>query len=283
MEGCLIKLQELLESLPVVEKKAAILLLDSPRQFIEMQLDEVCYASGASASSVVRLAKRLGCTGFKDLCRAVSVDLALQNSNKPQSESNSGNYDDICRSVCYTNIKAIESTLALIDYEQFAKAVEAIVAAKRVDLYGAASSENVCRDGYLKFTRLKKISVTADNPHCQILSASTLQPGDVAILISYSGVTHDTIETMKAVKKTGATAISITKYGETPLSEMADIKLYVNNSENSYRVSATGSRIGHLTMIDMLFTVVYSIINKDVEEHISQTQSMLNRKMMGIR
>ena len=53
--------------------------------------------------------------------------------------------------------------------------------------------------------------------------------------------------------------------------------------EESYRVSATGSRIGHLTMIDMLFTVVYSIINKDVEEHISQTQSMLNRKMMGIR
>lgn len=72
MEGCLAKMRELLPSLPITERKIALVVLDSPTQAIKMQIDELASLSGVSAASVVRLSKRLGYSGFKELCRSIS-------------------------------------------------------------------------------------------------------------------------------------------------------------------------------------------------------------------
>ena len=67
MEGCLAKMRELLPSLPITERKIALVVLDSPAQAIKMQIDELASLSGVSAASVVRLSKRLGYSGSKEL------------------------------------------------------------------------------------------------------------------------------------------------------------------------------------------------------------------------
>ena len=284
MTGCLIKLREMLDSLPVTERKIALVILDSPDRVADMQIDEIASASGVSAASVVRLSKRMGYSGYKDLCRGISVDLALQRADIPHEDVYpDSDLETIARSACYTDTRAIENTLAMMDYEQFGRAVDAIVAAPRVDFYGMGSSGIVSQDGSFKFLRLNKVSISESDPHYQSITASTLRPGEVAVLISYSGTTFDTIDTLKAAKQAGATTISITKYGSTPLSELADIRLWVDNSESMLRSSATGSRIGHLAMIDMLFAAVSSRLYNSVKPHLDETQLMLNRKKLHIK
>lgn len=284
MSGCLIKLREMLDTLPVTERRIALVLLDSPERVVNMQIDELAAASSVSAASVVRLSKRMGFSGYKDLCRAISVDLALAKADIPYEDIYpDSDLETIARTTCYTDIKAIENTLSMIDYEQFGRAVDAICAAPRVDFYGIGSSAIVSRDGSMKFLRLNKISVTSDDAHGQCIAASTLRSGDVAVLISYSGTTFDTIDTLKVAKNAGATTVSITKFGTTPLSELADIRLCVDNSESILRSGAMGSRIGHLAIIDMLFAAVSSRQFNELKGHLDETQLMLNRKRLHIK
>ena len=284
MAGCLIKMRDMLDSLPVTERKIALVILDAPDHVADMQIDELAHASGVSPASVVRLSKRMGYAGYKDLCRAISVDLALQRSDIPYEDIHpDSDLETIVHSTFYTDTKAIENTVALIDYEQFGRAVDALAAAPRVDFYGMGSSGVVSQDGRLKFLRLNKISICEMDPHNQCLSASTLKPGDVAVLVSYSGTTFDTIDTMKVANAAGATTISITKYGTTPLSELADITLWVDNSESLLRSGAMGSRIGHLAIIDMLFVAVNSRLFSEVKDHLDDTQLLLNRKRLHIK
>ena len=283
MEGCLAKMRELLPSLPITERKIALVVLDSPAQAIKMQIDELASLSGVSAASVVRLSKRLGYSGNKELCRSISVDLALQRSDISYADVYpNSDLETIVRTACHTDMKAIENTLAMTDYDQFAKAVDAIVAAPRVDFYGMGSSGIVAQDGCMKFMRLNKLSTAISDPHNQCISASTLRPGDVAVLISYSGTTYDTLDAMKLAKRAGATTVSLTKFGPNLLSDMADIPLWVDNSESVFRVGAMGSRIGHLVLIDMLFAAVYSRLFDEVQKHLDDSQHILNRKRLRI-
>ncbi len=249
-----------------------------------MQIDEVAYLCQTSAASVVRLSKRMGYLEYKDLCRALSVDLALQKAERSYEDMHpDSSLAAIARSACRTDIEAIENTLSMCDYDEMEKAVAAMVRAKRIDFYGVGSSNLVARDGSNKFLRLAKICLSSEDPHYQLVTASTLGAEDVAVLISYTGTTFDTLETMRMAKDAGAVTISITKYGDTPLSSLADIRLYADNSESLFRSGAMRSRIGQLAVIDILFTAVASRMYGTVKPHLEQTQEILNRKRIHMK
>ena len=50
-------------------------------------------------------------------------------------------------------------------------------------------------------------------------------PGDVILFVSYSGSTHDMMDTLSVAKKTGAKIILITHYPDAPGTALADVVL----------------------------------------------------------
>ncbi|MCE1196224.1 SIS domain-containing protein [bacterium] len=159
-----------------------------------------------------------------------------------------------------------------------ARARGALCAAPRIDFYGAGTSGLVALDASNKFVRINKFTVAHADPHEQMLSATSLRPGDVAVLFSYSGETRDTIETCEIVKATGATVITVTRYGRNLLNEMADIKLSISSAESMIRSGAMGSRIGQLTMVDILYTAVCSRLYDQVKPYLDKTRLTSQRK-----
>ena len=123
--------------------------------------------------------------------------------------------------------------------------------------------------------------MSSSDPHNQILAATSLTKGDVAVLISYSGNTKDILETADVARQTEATLISITRYGKNPLSERADIRLYSSSSEPLIRSGAMGSRIGQLTVVDILYTAVVSREYDSVKHHLDKTRLTSSRKHVG--
>lgn len=281
MTNCLTRLREILNTLPVTERDVALVILESPIKAAEMPIRDLAELSGVSPATVVRLSKRMGYNGYKELCRALSVDLALQSADTVYSASGKDSSpDQVIRDAAYADIKAIENTLSLIDSQMFTKAVDAIAAAPRVDFYGVGTSGTVALDASLKFLRLNKNSVNHSDPFNQCISATTLKTSDVAVFISYSGTTYDTIDTLKVAKNAGALTVSITKAGTNPLSELADISLYTDGSESAFSDSNTASRIGQLVVIDMLYKAVSAKISKQVKHHYDETQLVLVRKKL---
>ena len=133
-------------------------------------------------------------------------------------------------------------------------------------------------DAHNKFVRIHKLSMSSSDPHDQLLCATSLQKGDVAVLISYSGDTKDILETAEVIQKTDATLISITCYSKNPLSQKADINLFSSSSETLIRSGVMGQRIGQLTIIDILYTAVVSRLYGSVKIHLDETRLLSARK-----
>jgi DNA-binding MurR/RpiR family transcriptional regulator len=262
------------------EQQIAMFILDFPNDVVNMSVDELASACGTSASSVVRLCKSAGYSGYKELCRALSTDLALnQNDTITYTDIRPGDsVDSIVRNVCMSNMKAIENTMSMLNTGDLENAVNAIAKANRVDFYGIGSSGTVALDARNKFMRINKLSMSSADPHEQILSATTLKKGDVAVLISYTGDTKDILETADIVKQTEATMVSITRYTKNLLSERADIRLYSSSSETMIRSGAMGSRIGQLTIVDILYTAVTSLEYDKVKKYLDKTRLVSSRK-----
>lgn len=214
----------------------------------------------------------------------LSTDLALGSQEITYTDVRPGDsLDSIVRNVCMGSVRAIENTMTMLEVEELGRAVDALCAARRIDFYGVGTSGTVALDAHNKFLRINKLSIASADPHVQILSATSLKPGDVAVLISYTGETRDILETHDIVRQTGATTITLTRYGKNSLSDKADIRLFSSSSETMTRSGATGSRIGQLTVVDVLYTAVASRLYDEVKPYLDKTRLTSGRKRMRTR
>ncbi len=279
MTGCFLRIKETMQSLAPMEQKVAEFILEYPEEVVAMSIDELAADCSTSTASVVRLSKSVGYSGFKELCRVLASDLANQSNVINYEDIRPGDsLDAIARNVCMSDMKAIESTLSLLDLDALGAAVDVLCGAPRIDFYGAGSSGLVAKDASNKFTRINKIVIAHVDPHEQILSATSLRPEDAAVLFSYSGETRDTIDTCGIVKTCGAKVISVTRYGKNSLSELADIRLFTSSAESMIRSGAMGSRIGQLSMVDILYTAVCSRLYDEVKPYLDKTRLASQRK-----
>ncbi len=280
MTKCLFKLKELLSTLPAREKQIAAFIIGFPEDAVSMSIEDIAARCKTSVSSVFRLCKSAGYSGYKEFSRALSTDIAIsRNSLSKYIDIHPGDSTEkIVKSVCINNINAVENTMAINSIEGLDKVIDVIHSAKRVDFYGIGASGNVAMDAHNKFIRINKISMSSADPHSQILCAPTLKKGDAAVLISYSGNTRDILETARIVKQTKATLISITGYSKNPLCELADICIYSASSESLIRSGPMASRIGQLTVIDILYTAVASRDYNSVRKYIDRTMDISSKK-----
>ena len=123
------------------------------------------------------------------------------------------------------------------------------------------------KDAYLKFLRLNKLCVINEDFHSQILQARNATSEDLALVISYSGATTEIIECMRTLKENKTPIIAITRCVNSPVSELADQKLYTTANESVFRSGAMASRTSQLNIIDILYT---ALANDSYEETLDQ-------------
>ena len=89
-----------------------------------------------------------------------------------------------------------------------------------------------------------------------LTSAALLTPGDVAVAISHSGATQDTVDALALAQRNGATTVAVTNFPRSPLAALADHVLTTAARETTFRSGATASRLAQLTVVDCVFVGV---------------------------
>ena len=74
--GCLLRIRETIHSLTPKELQLANFLLDHADRAVNMSIDVLAETCGVSVSTVVRLCKTLGYTGYKELIRNLYSDIS---------------------------------------------------------------------------------------------------------------------------------------------------------------------------------------------------------------
>ena len=127
--------------------------------------------------------------------------------------------------------------------------------------------------GYLPCTAV--LCVINEDWHSQLLQARNTSREDLGIVISYSGSTVEVIECMKAMRENHTPIIAITRCISSPVSELADYKLYTTANESTFRTGAMSSRISQLNIIDILYT---AFANREYERCLEQLSRTHIRK-----
>ena len=166
---------------------------------------------------------------------------------------------------------SLDNTLKLADKEVLKKCMEILNSAHSIVLFGIGASLLVARDAYLKFARINKSVIFGDDWHLQVIHAQNTTPEDVAIVISYSGMTQETLHCAQIVKKNHTPIIAITRFETSPLSKIADYNLYVASTELFFRSGAMSSRISQLNIIDILYAAYVNQNYDDCIKRISVT------------
>lgn len=214
--------------------------------------------AGTSEATVVRTARILGYSGYRDLRVALSVLAAQQESGQaPAVTSDIGVDDpiaDVVAKLARDEQQTLAETAACVDTRQLAAAVAAAATARRIAVYGIGASCLVGQDLAQKLLRIGLVAHAHTDPHLAVTNAVLLRHGDVAIAITDSGSTEDVIEPLRAAFERGATTIAITGNPVGPVARYADHLLTTTTTrESELRPAAMSSRTGQLLLIDCLF------------------------------
>jgi RpiR family transcriptional regulator, carbohydrate utilization regulator len=248
-----------LSSLAPAEQRVGKLVLADPRAFANLPVSELSDRAHVSKPTVVRFCRSMGYDGLSDF----KLKLAGSVSEGVPFIHRSVDVDDKVSDIM---VKVIDNTVAAFlkyrnDASTFAieRAAEALTETYnkrgRIEFFGVGNSGIVAQDAQHKFFRLGVTSIAYSDGHMQVMSASTVGPGDCVVVISNSGRTRDLMDACDIARKNGATTIVLTASG-SPLASAGNIHLSADHPEGYDRYSPMVSRLLHLLIIDIVATTV---------------------------
>lgn len=272
-------------ALPPAEQRVAKLLLNDARAFANLPVSELADRAHVSKPTVVRFCRSVGYDGLTDFKRKLAgsvnegvpfVHRAVDEDEKPA---------DLI-------VKVVDNAVAaLLHYRNDAAshAFEVAIAAlseaarnnRRIEFYGVGNSGIVAQDAQHKFFRLGINTAACSDGHVQLMSATMLQAGDCAVVISNSGRSRDLLDAAEIARKKGATTIIITASG-SPLAALGQspgqVLLAVDHPEDFDRYSPMVSRLLHLMAVDILTTGVALKLGQNLRPMLQEIKKNLRGK-----
>ena len=217
---------------------------------------DVSNAASVSDAMVVKIAKKLGFEGFRDI-RAGLLEYNRSDSARLFSElAPEDTSAEVVDKIFSTSIQALEETRAILDLEAFEKAASLLSGARHRDFYGIGGSAQIARDVAHKFLRIGLRANVHDDVHMMLMSAALLDTSDVVLAFSHSGTTTAVLEPLELARRCGARTIAITNYADSPIATAADIALCATARGSALLGENAAARIAQLNILDALFVAV---------------------------
>ncbi|MEW9121559.1 MAG: MurR/RpiR family transcriptional regulator [Thermotaleaceae bacterium] len=261
------------------EKIIVEYIMQNYNEVCNMTTYEIANATGTSPATLVRLAKKIGYSGFKALQIAIAKDTSKENINTEnlyEAISVNDSTEEIISKIAMGNMDAIKNTAAIIKPHLIEKTVKEILKAKCIHLFGIGSSYIVALDFQYKLVRINMLTSLHSDYHLQLVAAANIDKNDVAIAISNSGKTQEVYNALKLCRERGATTISITRLGRNPVSAISDININTIEVEQHLRVGAISSRIAQLTIIDILFMCLMKARYHTIPDYVRETGHIIS-------
>lgn len=243
-------------------QRVAESVLNDPSAAARATIVELAERSGTSPATVTRFCRALGFEGYSDLriglasetgrgARIAGWTVDIGREIQPTDP-----LDRVLDQIMAADTQAMHDTAALLDLGQVERAADAIAAARRVDIYGASGSALVGNEMQFSLHRIGVAAWAWSDVHNGLASAALLRPGDVAIGISHSGQTTETIEMVAEAGSHGALTVVLTSFPRSPLADVADVVLLTASQRTTYRPDALSARHPQLVVLDLLYIAV---------------------------
>ncbi len=260
--GVLARLRTQLPQFAGAIRRVAEYVLTDPAGAARATIVELSERSGTSPATVTRFCRALGFEGYSDLRLAIAgetgraarsagwaVDIGREiEPNDP--------LERVLGQIMAADTRAMQETAAMTDLAAVERAADAIAGANRVDIYGASGSALVGAEMAFSLHRIGIAAWSWPDVHNGLASAALLRQGDVALGISHSGQTRETVEMAAEAASRGATTVVVTGFPGSPLADVADVVLLTAAQATTFRPDALSARHPQLVLLDLLYIAV---------------------------
>ena len=255
-------------------------------EFIEQHYDRAAFLTasklgelvGVSESTVVRFATELGYGGYPELQKAMQEMIkdkltSVQRIDVTAAKIGEGSVLDM---VLSQDILKIRRTLEETSREDFDRAVESVINAENIYIFGVRSSSSLAGFlGYYFDLILGNVHIVTDSSRSGMYEALLrISDKDAIIGISFPRYSRTAAEAMTFAKSRGAATIAITDSLLSPLAQSAESVLIARSD----MASVVDSLVAPLSLINAL--IVATVINKkdDVKKTFSVLENVWNEQ-----
>lgn len=238
------------------EKHIADYVLASARDVLYMSITELANACSVGDTSVFRFCRHLGKNGYQDF----KVDLAQAVSDThmpPLTESciveSADSADVMIQKVLNNNIAVLQETYQLIDPVTLATTTRWLTDAPHICFFGVGASSASALEASNRFLRVTPKTECVLDARMQLMRASLMDQGDVAILFSYTGATKETVAIAKAASDAGAHTICISRFSHSPLAELCDLLYLCGGNEGPLQSGSLNVKTSQLFLMEVLY------------------------------
>ncbi len=245
------RIKRLRDTLSPAEQRVADLALAHPRSMIGDPIAQIALRAQVSQPTVIRFCRSLGCEGLSDFKLKLATNLT---GTVPVAHSQVRAGDvtsEFGAKVLDNTVSAIVQLREHLNATQLEKAIQLLLGARRVEIYGQGSSAVVAHDAHDKLLRLGISTVAYSDLHYQAASLPLLGAGDVVLVISRSGRLPTLMPLLERALEAGVDVIGITSR-RSPLARKASIALETDPIEMDSTQLPMMSRVLHLLIIDIL-------------------------------
>lgn len=229
---------------------------------------------GVSESTVVRFANELGFDGYPEFQRAVQelVKTKLTPNQRIDITDQRIGEGNLIEKVMHSDMEKIRYTLESIDHDTFSAAVDAIVSARNIYIFGVRSSASLA--GFLNFN----LNMIFDNVRLVQPTSSSdvfeqilgISEQDVLIGISFPRYSTKVVNAVKYARDRNASVIALTDSTISPIAEHASYLLTAQSDMASF----VDSLVAPLSIINSILVAITQKKRDAVKERFEHLEQV---------
>ncbi|MFN8488518.1 MAG: MurR/RpiR family transcriptional regulator [Caldilineaceae bacterium] len=251
--GTLAAISDALPKLKGSAQKAAQFIINSPRETINLTITELGRRAGVSEASIVRFAQSLGYSGFHALKIGLAEDLVspmllVHEDVKPDDGPASA-----MQKAMTAGMRSLEDTVRILEMPVLEAAIQTLCNARHIELFASGNSVPLAMDLNFRLTKIGLRSRFSIDPTLQEMYASLTSAEDVAVGISHTGSSIDTVYALELAKQRSARTICITNHSDSPLTRHSDFCLFTSTRVSHFREEEMASNLAALALTEALY------------------------------
>lgn len=271
IRGSLSLISDALPKLKGSAQQVAQFVLGAPQETINLTITELASRAGVSEASISRFVRSLGYEGFHALKIRLAEDIVSPMLIAHEDMLPEDKPATAVQKAMTAGLRSLEDTVRILEIPVLEAAVKTLCNARQIELFASGNSIPIAMDFNFRLTKIGLRSRFSVDPTVQEMYASLTSPEDVAVGISHTGSSKDTVYALELAKGRGAHTVCITNHSDSPLTRHSDFCLFTATRVSHFREERMASNLATLALTEALYVGICVERSDASAQAVSQT------------
>lgn len=276
-------------AMPSAMSKIADVVTEHPAAPVELTITELAERAGTSPATVTRFCRALGFDGYTQFRVGVASEIGRGDANESWHADigeEFGSDDEpskVLQTLVALHIENLQTTADRLDLDTVLRVADAIAASRHVDIYGVGGSGVIAREFQGRLYRIGVNAHSWSDVHDGLTSAVIQNDSSVAIGISSTGRTDETVQMLSQARAAGAYTVAITHDVDSWLAGIADVSLATAEPTPYLRPDDLSVKHSQLLVLDLLYLLVAQQMFAVASTHLAASAMAVSAHRRPIR